>query len=97
MQFENSQQIHFHIHTPEQATTGKRRCVPTCWALADKATDVIPTSTLVQTGGAETLVYFHLTVSPFKSCTNKKNKFSSKLLLLRNGDTFQEDLSHNIG
>lgn len=45
-------------------------CVPTCWALADKAADLVHTFTLVQTGGAETLIHFYLTMSPLKSCRN---------------------------
>lgn len=42
--------------------------VPTCWALADKAADLVQTFTLVQTGGAETLIHLYLTMSPLKSC-----------------------------
>lgn len=42
----------------------------TCWALADKAADLVQTFTLVQTGGAETLIHIYLTVSSIKSCMN---------------------------
>lgn len=38
-----------------------------CWALADKAADLVQAFTLVQTGGAETLIHLNLTVSPLKS------------------------------
>lgn len=57
---------------------------PTCWALADKAADLVKTFTLVQTGRAETLIHLYLTMSPLESCMHDKKVlrnffFSQKL------------------
>ena len=62
----------------------KATCEPTCWALADKAADLVQTFALVQTGRAEALVHLDLTVNSLKSWTNDANKvydfkFSQKL------------------
>jgi len=45
----------------------KATCEPTCWALADKAADLVQTFALVQTGRAEALVHLDLTVNSLKS------------------------------
>lgn len=55
--------------------------VPTCWAFADEAADLVQTFTLVQTGRAGALVYLNLTMSPLKSCMHDENTF----LGFRNG------------
>lgn len=46
--------------------------IPTCWALANKTADLVNTFTLIEAGGAHTLIHFYLTVSAFKSYKNVK-------------------------